>query len=111
MPLPKWPLHPLLVLPSGVQRGVSLHTTVASSREVLHLPPPFRLGQGGLNTSLIKGLTAQAAGYHQTGPNLTEVVLLPQQTHGDHRVLLLCLRILPGPDIKDPRQAQVQHLL
>ena len=58
----------------------------------------------------MKGLTAQAAGYHQMGPNLTAEVLLPQQTHGDQRILLLCPRILPGPDIKDPRQAPVHQL-
>jgi hypothetical protein len=40
----------------------------------------------------MKGLTAQAAGYHQMGPNLSEAVLLPQQTHGDQRILLLCPR-------------------
>ena len=34
-------------------------------------------------------------------PNLTAMVLEPQQTHVDQRVLLLCPRILPGPDIKD----------
>jgi hypothetical protein len=44
------------------------------------------------------------------GPNLTAEVLLPQQTHGDQRVLLLCRRILPGPDIKDPRQVPAYHL-
>jgi len=88
----------------------SLHTTFTSRREVPHLPPPFRSGQGGLTSPLLKGLTAQAAGYHQMGPNLTAQVLL-QQTHGDQRILLLriiliCPRILPGPDIKTPRQAQ-----
>ena len=63
-------------------------------------------GQGGLNTSLMKGLTAQAASYHQMGPNLTADVLLPQQTHGDQRVLLLCPRILPGPtQIRDRPQS------
>jgi hypothetical protein len=75
----------------------SLHTTFASRREVPHLPLPFRLGQGGLNSSLMKMLTAQAAGHHQMGPHLTAAVLLPPQTHGDQRVLLLCPRILPGP--------------
>jgi hypothetical protein len=53
-----------------------------------------------MNSSLMKGLTAQAACYHQMGPNLTAEVLLPQQMHGDQRILLLCPRILPGPDIK-----------
>jgi hypothetical protein len=76
---------------------------------VPHIPPSFRSGQGGLNPSLMKGLTAQAAGYHQMGPNLTAAVLLPQQMHRDQRVLLVCPCILPGPDIKDPRQAPVQH--
>jgi hypothetical protein len=58
----------------------------------------------------MKGLTAQAAVYHHFGPNLTAAVLLPQQTHGDPRFLLLYPRILSGPDIKDPKQAPVQHL-
>jgi hypothetical protein len=44
----------------------------------------------------MKELTAQAAGYHQMGPNLTAEVFLPQQTHGDLRILLLCPHILPG---------------
>ena len=57
----------------------------------------------------MKGLTAQAACYHQMGPNLTAEVLLPQQTHGDQRILPLSPRILPGPDIKDPRPAPVHH--
>ena len=46
-----------------------------------------------------------AAGYHQKGPNLAAAVLLPQRTHGDQRVLLLCPRILLGPDAKDSNQA------
>ena len=71
----------------------SLHTTFASCREILHLPPPFRSGQGGLNTSLMKGLSAQAACYHQMGPNLTVSVLLPQQTNWDQRVLLLIFQL------------------
>jgi hypothetical protein len=53
----------------------------------------------------MKGLTAQAACCHQMGPNLTASVLLTQQTHGDQRVLLLCPRILLGPDAKDSNQA------
>ena len=36
----------------------SLHTAFASCREIPHLPLPFRSGQGGLNSSLMKGLTA-----------------------------------------------------
>jgi hypothetical protein len=36
----------------------SLHTTFASRREIPQLPPPFRSGQGGLNSSLMKGQTA-----------------------------------------------------
>jgi len=70
--------------PSGVslmcaQRWYeSLHATFASRREVPHLPPPFRSGQGGLNSSLMKGLTAQAACHHQMGPNLTTADLLPR---------------------------------
>jgi hypothetical protein len=79
-----------------------------------HLPPAgssassssLAIGPGGLNPPLMQGLTAQAAGYHQMGPNLTTAVLLPQQTHGDQRVLLLCPRILPGPAIIGRRQAR-----
>jgi hypothetical protein len=45
--------------PLGAERWYeSLRTTFASRREVPHLPPPFRSGQDGLNTSLMKGLTA-----------------------------------------------------
>ena len=70
----------------------SLHTTFTSRREVPHLPSPFRSGQGGLTSSLLKGLTAQAAGYHQMGPILTAEVLLPQQTHGDLSASYCCVR-------------------
>jgi hypothetical protein len=71
---------------------------------------PDHSRQGGLNSSLMKGLTAQAASYHQMGPNLTTAeVLLPQRTHGDQRILLLCPRIPPGLDIKGLRQDPVQH--
>jgi hypothetical protein len=42
--------------------------TFAFCREVPHLLSPFRSGQGGLNTALMKGLTAQAASYHQLVP-------------------------------------------
>ena len=40
----------------------------------------------------MKGLTAQAAGYHQMGPILTAEVLLPQQTHGDLSASYCCVR-------------------
>jgi hypothetical protein len=76
------------------------------------LPPngtkPDHSRQGGLNSSLMKGLTAQVACYHQMGPSLTAKVLLSQRMHGDHCYLLLCQSILPVPEIKDLRQVPVQ---
>jgi hypothetical protein len=59
----------------------SLHTTFTSRREVPHIPPAFRSGQGGLNSSLMTGLTLAPlrSGLVSSGGNRLLGQLAPSQ--------------------------------
>jgi hypothetical protein len=88
------------VLPFGVQRGGTNHFipdlpptgSFASSR----LPPPFQSGQGGLNTSIMKGLTATRS---RLPPNGTK----PDRScvHASSRVLTSKIRDRPQSNTLD----------
>ena len=62
-PGPGWNLNPNthssgVALKCAERWYESLHTTFASRRGIPHLPQSLQSGQGGLNSSLMKGLTA-----------------------------------------------------
>ena len=77
---------------------------------VPHLPPPFRSGQGDLNTSLMKGLTATRSRLPPNGTKPDRSGLTARRRTGISASYCCVPRILLGPDIKDPRQAPANTL-